>query len=250
MLTVATRTHPGTVRANNEDGVLWNPDVGLMAIADGMGGHNAGEIASRLALDLLNDRLRSAGGSQVRPDPALSVSANRLLKAVKEVNQEIHRASTERSDCEGMGTTLTAALIHGARLAFVNVGDSRLYDLRDGQLRQLTRDDSWLEKLAEAGAIERTAAERHPMAHLLTSVIGPRAEIDLTVQEIELTDRETLLLCTDGMYRMVASEDIQSMLGLADIELAADRLVATALERDGRDNITVLVARHSAPTGS
>src|SRR5687768_15812501 len=130
MLTVATLSHPGHVRANNEDAVLYSPEVGLLAIADGMGGHNAGEVASRMALDVVNEYLRSTSGAEHISwlfgfDPALSVTANRLLTAVKLANEEVFKAASERADYEGMGTTLVAALAEGTRLTFASVGDSR-----------------------------------------------------------------------------------------------------------------------------
>jgi protein phosphatase len=251
MLRVATATHPGVVRSNNEDSLLWNPELGLLAVADGMGGHNAGDVASSLAVKTLEDYLRATNdGSPVDWmfgfDPNASISGNRLVTALKLANQEVFKAAKERPECEGMGTTLTVALVEGALLTFANVGDSRLYELRHGRFQQITRDDSWLEKLAEAPGITREAAEHHPMGHLLTNVIGPNATIDVAVQEIDLVDNHTLLLCSDGMYRMVPADDIRSMLEEPDVTKAADRLVRTAIEHGGKDNVTVVVARYSA----
>jgi protein phosphatase len=251
MLTVASLTHPGNVRDNNEDAVLWDPGTGLLAVADGMGGHNAGEVASRLAIDVLSEHLRTTSGTADGEwsfgfDPALSRTANRLLTAVKLANRAVFTAAAERSEYEGMGTTLTAALVEGSRLIFTSVGDSRLYVLDNRQLRQLTRDDSWLETLAESSGLDRTAAERHPMAHLLTSVVGPRADIHPSVQEADLADAQTLLLCTDGMYRKVPQALVRTILTeMPGVEQAAHQLVRTALEWDGRDNVTVIVARYA-----
>jgi protein phosphatase len=127
------------------------------------------------------------------------------------------------------------------------VGDSRLYERRDGTLRLLTRDDSWLEKLAETADIELSEAEQHPMRHLLTSVVGARPEVDATVDEIVLADQQLLLLCTDGLHGAIPEDTIRSVLDNAsDLERAAEALVHTALERDGKDNITALLARYTA----
>lgn len=252
MLTVATLSHPGSVRTNNEDSVLWNQDIGLLAVADGMGGHNAGEVASQLALQVLHEHLKSTSEARHIPwlfgyDPSVSFTANRLLTAVRLANQEVHRAASEREDYQGMGTTIVAALVEDAHLTFVSVGDSRLYEMREGQVRQLTRDDSWLEKLAETPGVSREQVEQHPLSSILTAVVGPRPELELGVQEIDLTPSHTLVLCSDGLYRMVTPALMHAVLTSApDVEHAAEQLVQKALELDGKDNITVLVARYSA----
>lgn len=254
MLTVATLSHPGHVRANNEDGVLWNPEIGLLAVADGMGGHNAGEVASRLALEIVNDHLKATSGAQHISwlfgfDPTLSVTANRLLTALKLANEEVFRTAAERPEYEGMGTTMVAGLIEGSCLTYVSIGDSRLYELRNGELRQLTRDDSWLERLAETPGLERSAIEQLPIGNLLTAVVGPRAEIDPAVNQIDLVDGQSLLMSTDGMYRKVPADAVRAAIeGLPTLERAAQRLIELALELDGSDNATVLVARYQADT--
>lgn len=254
MLTVATLSHPGHVRANNEDAVLWNPEIGLLAIADGMGGHNAGEVASRMALEIVNQHLLETAGAEHIPwlfgfDPALSVTANRVLTAIKLANEEVFKAASQRSDYEGMGTTVVVGLVDGTRLTFASVGDSRLYEVREGTIRQLTRDDSWLERLAETPGLDRAAIENLPISNLLTSVVGPRPEIEMTVQEIDLVDGHALLFTTDGMYRKVPSETVRETIANApDPDAAAQRLIDLALELDGSDNATVLVARYIADT--
>lgn len=251
MLSVASLSHPGAVRANNEDYVLWDPAIGLLAIADGMGGHNAGEVASRLAIETLQAYLRETADARHIAwvfgfDPVVSLTANRLVTGFKLANRDVFQMAAERPECQGMGTTLTAAIIDGPRLTFTSVGDSRLYERREGTLRLLTRDDSWLEKLAETADLG-SEAEQHPMRHLLTSVIGARPGVDATVDEIVLADQQLLLLCTDGLHSAIPEDTIRSVLdATSELERAAEALVHTALERDGKDNITALLARYTA----
>ena len=250
MLTVSTSSHPGAVRPANEDAVLWDASVGLLAVADGMGGHNAGEVASRLALETLQAHVRATAEAKSIAwtfgyDRGLSLAANRLLTAAREANHEVFRTSQERRECAGMGTTLTAALIESARLTYLSVGDSRLYERRGGVLHQLTRDDSWIEQLADASDIDRARARGHPMRHLLTSAIGTRGEVAPAVGEVTLTAGHLLLICTDGLHGEVSEEAIDAVLAAARSPTeAVDRLVRAALEHGGKDNITALVAQY------
>ena len=253
MLTVCSRTHPGSVRAANEDVALWDPDVGLMAVADGMGGHNAGEIASRMAVDAVQAFLRqtAAGGDEITwpfgLDPALSFSANRLRTAVKLANMRIHRAAEEHAGYTGMGTTIVAALVEDARVTYTGVGDSRIYVCRRDELVQLTADDSWIVLLQKESGLAASAFVRHPMRHVLTSVIGARAEVTVKVQDLVLVDGETLVLCSDGLHGALPDYLIAATLRAEpDLDRACSTLVDTAVKSDGSDNVTILLARHHA----
>jgi protein phosphatase len=252
MLTVATQTTPGAVRANNEDSLLWDPGLGLMAVADGMGGHNAGEVASRMALDIVQRFLKESSGEETMRwpfgyDGTLSLPVNRLRTAVKLANRDVLRTSEERPECAGMGTTLTAALASGPRLLVANVGDSRLYSYirATGEFRQRTRDDSLVGMLSDAPGVDLTALEGHPMKHLLTNVLGRRAELDVHIDEIALADGEVLLLCSDGMHGSVADDSMRAVLETEDdLKRAADILVNAALDGGSRDNISIVLARY------
>jgi serine/threonine protein phosphatase PrpC len=250
MLTVCSRTHPGSVRTINEDVAFSDPNLGLLVVADGMGGHNAGEVASRLAVESLRSFMAQSadGGGAGWPlgfDHALSPAANRLKTAVRIANMRVHRASAERPDYNGMGTTIVAASVNASHVAYAGVGDSRIYAWRDARLEQLTADDSWIAMLQQEGLPPRQL-ERHPMRHVLTNVIGARADVDVKVREFTLTDGETLVLCTDGLHGAVPDSLIASTLnGQPDLEHAADTLVQTAVARDGSDNVTILLARYS-----
>jgi PPM family protein phosphatase len=239
MLTVETRTHPGP-RPHNEDCVLWDPDLSLMAVADGMGGHNAGEVASRVAIDTAQGFLRehaSTGNGAV----------HRLLDAVKAANREIFNAGQEHVEYNGMGTTVVLAVAEGRHLTFASVGDSRLYSLTGAKLRQLTRDDSWVTMISEETGVDANALKKHPMHHVLTNVVGARSELDVSAHEIDLEDGQTLMMCTDGLHGVLSDDAIQQTLQEEpDLGKAAERLIQAALEHHGRDNVTVLVARYTS----
>ena len=250
MVTVETRTNPGP-RATNEDSVLWDPDLALMAIADGMGGHNAGEVASRVALEAAQDFLRK---SSVTPDltfahgfnTGLSLAENRLLNAVKVANRQIFTSGQERAEYNGMGTTVVMALLDGRHLTFASVGDSRLYLHNGSALRQLTRDDSWVTMLSEETGVDAATLKKHPMHHVLTNVVGARFELDVTVHDLDLEHGQTLMMCTDGLHGVLADDMIKKTLDEEpDLGKAADKLIQWALDLNGRDNVTVLIARYS-----
>jgi protein phosphatase len=230
---------------------VWNPDLGLLAVADGMGGHNAGEVASRVALEAVGSFLKKSAASDdftwpFGVDPSMSFAANRLMTAVKIANRRVFRVSEESGDYTGMGTTLVAVLAEGSRLSFASVGDSRIYAMDASELRQLSRDDSWVVMLSGDPALDASTLQQHPMRHVLTNVLGARPEIDVSVSEFDLVEGQMVILCTDGLHGAVPDGLILSILrSESDLDRAADVLVQTALERDGRDNITLLLARHT-----
>jgi len=251
MLTVFSSTHPGAVRKINEDAALWDPEIGLLVVADGMGGHNAGEVASHLAVDTLHSFLKmSADGDDFTwpfgINPKWSFAANRLMTALKIANRRVYRESETNADYTGMGTTVVAALADGAHVTFASVGDSRMYSLHGSELRQLTHDDSWVVMLQKESGLDPRAFDKHPMRHVLTSVVGARPEVDAEVHEIEMVDGQTIMLCTDGLHGGLPDPLIRSILEAeTDLQRAADRLVETAVSRDGSDNVTILLARYS-----
>jgi PPM family protein phosphatase len=252
MLTVCTRTHPGNVRSINEDATMWEPDIATIAVADGMGGHNAGEVASQMALDTIKTFLTKSATTDdfTWPfgfSPALSFAANRLMTAIKVANRRVFRASEERSEYTGMGTTVVAAIVEGARVAFSGVGDSRIYAFDGRDLTQITKDDSWVVMLMKESGLDASAFEKHPMRHVLTSVVGARPELDVTVEEMDLVDGHTLLFCSDGLLGGMNDADIAAVLrSEPEIEKAAEKLVALGVERDGKDNVTVALARYTS----
>lgn len=247
MLTAGGVTHPGRVRPINEDVFLSEPEIGLFVVADGMGGHHAGEVASQLAVQTIRSFLtRTHEGENVTwpygIDPTLSFDGNRMLTAVRLANRRVFKAGESREEYAGMGTTTSAALVTSERIVYSSVGDSRIYSLSGDGLVQLTQDETWA---AMMGKRELGAVPNHPMKHVLTNVIGARDQIDCRVIERPLRGDETYLLCTDGLHGAVEQNDIEAMLRASDPpEVVADRLVQAALEAGGVDNITALVVRY------
>ena len=231
-LRFAARSHTGLLREGNEDSVYAGPR--LLAVADGMGGHAAGEVASAVAIAAI------AALDDDAPGPDL---LDALLGAASSANQHLHDMVEGDAALEGMGTTLTAILWGGTRLGLLHIGDSRCYLLRDGVLTQITHDHTLVQTLVDAGRISPEEAEAHPQRNVITKVLDGRDELDpdLSVREVRAGDR--YLLCSDGLTGPVGSADtLRDALGLTDPQEAVDRLVQLALRGGGPDNITVIVA--------
>ena len=248
MVTAHTATHPGKVRNINEDCCLADMDLGFFVVADGMGGHNAGEVASRLAVEAIRGFLMLTRGGEAVTwpyglDPDLSFDGNRLLTSLKLANRRVFKASESRDEFTGMGTTAVAVLIDGDHAIYSSVGDSRLYSYRDNRLEQLTRDDSWVAEIrAREPGLDEAYLSRHPMRHVLTNVIGARETIEVQVTERTLAPGERLLLCSDGLYRELGDARIASILSeQSPVASVADRLIETALSGTAADNITALL---------
>lgn len=252
MLTAHGVSHPGRVRKINEDSWRSEPDLGLFLVADGMGGHNAGEVASKLAVEAIGSFMRRTheGDDVTWPyglDPKLSFPANRLLTAIKLANRRVFKAGETRDEYTGMGTTVVAALVDAGQLIFAGVGDSRLYLFTGGRLIQLTTDDSWVATLQSQEPSAETPSGKHPLRHVLTNVVGAREQVDLHVIERPLLPDEMLLLCSDGLHVEVDDSSIAKILGgSADASAAAERLVQAALEQRAADNITALAVQYRA----
>lgn len=249
-LTAYGVTHPGRVRPNNEDALLWDLPAGLFVVADGMGGHQAGEVASRLAVDTVQSFLEASHGDHDLTwpfgfDPNLSMNANRLVTAVRLANRKVYQAGEDKPDFAGMGTTIVVALIEGSTLTFCGVGDSRIYVLSGGALQQITHDDSWVATvLARDPEFDRSQLAQHPMRHVLTNVLGARDDTEVEIGERPLRAGEQILLCSDGLYSGLDDATLQILLGgPGRLEELADRLIATSLERGGTDNITAVLVK-------
>ena len=244
-MTAAGSTHIGHVRKSNEDAMIWDPEIGFAAVADGMGGHQAGDVASQLALETVHVFLRkSATNSDFTwpfgINPSRSLNANRLMTAFKIANRRVFRRSEEMSEYV-MGTTLVAVLVEGHQVAYASVGDSRIYALGGGALRPLTVDDSWRVLLAREPGITEEALRSHPMRNVLTNVIGAKPDLELEVHEMTWTG-ERLLLSSDGLHTALTPEAMAHILCThRDAAEAADVLVRAALDRDGKDNITAVI---------
>jgi serine/threonine protein phosphatase PrpC len=230
VLRYAARSDRGLVRANNEDSVYAG--ARLLALADGMGGHAAGEVASQLVIAAL---------AHLDDDEPGGDLLSQLNSAVHEGNSAIAAHVEADPELEGMGTTLTAILFAGNRLGLVHVGDSRGYLLRDGELTQITKDDTFVQTLVDEGRITAEEAHSHPQRSLIMRALtGHEVEPTLTVREAHAGDR--YLLCSDGLSDPVSHETILDALQIPDVTESADRLIEMALRGGGPDNVTVVVA--------
>ncbi|SFP87357.1 protein phosphatase [Amycolatopsis arida] len=230
VLRYAARSDRGLVRSSNQDSVYAGPR--LLALADGMGGHAAGEVASKVVIASLAPLDDDEPG-----DDLLS----QLREAVAQGNAAIAELVANDPDLDGMGTTLTAVLFSGTRLGLVHVGDSRAYLYRNGQLSQITRDDSFVNELLEQGRITEEEAATHPQRSLLLKALtGHEVEPHLTVREARAGDR--YLLCSDGLSGMVSNETLAEAIQIPDPQDCADRMIELALKGGGTDNVTVIVA--------
>ena len=250
ILTLAAHgvTHPGRVRKNNEDALSFDSDLGLFLVADGMGGHNAGEVASALAVEAIRGFLiRSKPGDDFTwpygIDPALSFLGNRLSTAVKLANRRVFKAGESHDSYTGLGTTVVAMVVEEDQCAFAGVGDSRIYVWEDGRLTQLTRDDSWVATvLAREPVMDEAALAAHPMRHVLTNVIGAREPLEMDVSERALRGGERFLLCSDGLHGVLEDPELERVLSSGQTPQAmAEDLIRQALERNVSDNVTALV---------
>jgi PPM family protein phosphatase len=246
-------THPGLVRPTNEDALYWDTSSGLFVVADGMGGHQAGEVASHLAVETIRTFLESTQGDRDLTwpygfNPQLSFNGNRLVTAVKLANHRVYQEGEEQQAYSGMGTTIVAALVERSQLTFCGVGDSRLYLMSPGRFVQLTHDDSWVATvLANEPGVDEASLAHHPMRHVLTNVIGARDDTEVEVGECPLKNSDTLLLCSDGLHGTLDDAAIQLVLaGGGSAQEIAQRLVGAALERQASDNVTAIVVRYTS----
>jgi PPM family protein phosphatase len=237
----------GPVRRTNEDALFNDESLGLLIVADGMGGHAAGEVASRLAIDAVSGFVRRTSEDHEHSwpygiDASVSFNANRLRTAVFLANRRVFREAENHDDYTGMGTTIVAVLIHESVMSIAHVGDSRLYVAANGKLSQLTRDDSWAATVLGHRGTEGHIGP-HPMKHVLTNVLGARDQTEIHIQERPVRAGEVLLLCTDGLHGSVDEHVIHDHLARSGPpERTAEALVRVALDRGCRDNVTALVA--------
>jgi protein phosphatase len=248
------QTDVGRRRKLNEDNFLVDKDVNLYAVCDGMGGHNAGEVASKMAIETLEAFIRKSAGDEkditwpYGLEAGLSFEANRLKTAIKLANKKVFKAADNREDYTGMGTTLVATLIHARTATIGWAGDSRCYLVREGKLSQLTRDDSWVSAAWAEGILSHDEIDRHPLRNVITKAIGAKEEIDLDPVVHEAQEGDVLLLCSDGLHSMINDEAIQGCLNPfpPSLEDAAQRLIDAANEAGGKDNVSVVLLRFHA----
>jgi PPM family protein phosphatase len=246
-LELASLSDVGCQRQTNEDSCgYWEPeDTGtferlgrLLVVADGMGGHEGGQIASRIAVEAVQETYSASSEADAQ---------SRLLEAFREAHQRIRQRARESPLLRGMGTTCTAFALVGGDVYFAHIGDSHLYLLHQGNLRLLTRDHSLVARLIETGVIRAEEAENHPQKHVLTAALGVAGEIDpdFPAQPVAVEKSDVLLLCTDGLWGQASDSEIEQVLSAQPPTDACRSLVDLAKRRGGPDNITVQIARIS-----
>lgn len=224
-----SRTDIGCLRDHNEDSLVVTPP--LFAVADGMGGHAAGEVASEIAVRVLSEL------APEQPD------GEALGRAIEEANRAVIQAAREGRGRQGMGTTMTAAMLEGERLVIAQVGDSRAYLLHQGKLQQLTRDHSLMADMIEAGQLTPEEARTHPQRSVITRALGSDAHLHPDIYEINVETGDRLLICSDGLSGMIFDDQIENTLRrVQDPQRCASQLVNEAIAAGGHDNVTVIVA--------
>jgi len=237
----------GRKRKGNEDSLFVNPEQNLFVVADGMGGHAAGEVASRVAVESINEFVCMTSGDEEITwpfglDESMSYDGNRLKTSVRYANNKVLAATKESVEYEGMATTVVGVLVDGATANLTHVGDSRIYLYRSGQLTQLTSDHSWVNEQLQGGMLTAEQARSHPLRNVVTRALGGKPDLDVEMQVHEALPGDLLLLCSDGLTTMVPDPEIARLLSEnGGVEGAAKALVDEANRKGGEDNITVVL---------
>lgn len=247
-------TDRGMVRAGNEDSMLLDEQIGLFAVADGMGGHKSGEVASRMAVDVLHDyitRVRAGSDSFIGSyDAGFSREANLLASGIRLANRAVFEAAASSPELDGMGTTIVAILVNAGHTGIAHAGDSRLYLHRDRQLRQITADHSVVAEQQRAGIITEEEAASSTKKNIITRALGQWENLDIEIQDLELVDGDRLLLCSDGLNGMVSDAEIAALLNAyPERQAACTALIEVANDYGGRDNVTAVLVDYRQPRG-
>jgi PPM family protein phosphatase len=248
-LQIVSVTDPGRVRGHNEDCIESRPEIGVLVLADGMGGYNAGEVASGMATSLIASGLAGFWTSEtvdkLQREDAISLSQRALQEQVTAANRAIFEAAQKDPQCAGMGTTLVACLFYDNFLTVGHIGDSRLYRMRDDALEQVTRDHSLLQEQIDAGLISKEDARQSHNKNLVTKALGIDPEVEAEINTYEVAEGDLYLLCSDGLNDMIEDEEIQmTLIALrTNLELTAQQLVQAANDAGGRDNVSVMLLK-------
>ena len=250
-LVSAGLTDVGCVRKHNEDSMRTEPELGLFVVADGLGGHAAGEVASQIVVDRVAQFVQQTVEKDrtwpLEYDVTLNYDGNRLKVALLLSDQAIVEDIRNNPERETMGSTVVACLVQGSRATLAHVGDSRAYILDPEGIRQITKDHSWVAEQVTHGILTPDEARVHPFRNVITQALGNGGELDVSVQEFDLQKMDRLLLCSDGLSGMVTDSDIWSItMAEKSLENAVSRLIAKARENGGEDNITAVLIGFSS----
>jgi protein phosphatase len=258
-LEIVSCTDPGIVRSHNEDSIAADAAKGLVVLADGMGGYNAGEVASGMATTVITTELQrlldERPAHDLDPDTGRSRAEALLREQIAKANTSIYQAAQSQPQYAGMGTTLVAAMFHDNKVTVAHIGDSRLYRLRGEDFTQVTRDHSLLQEQIDSGMITPEQAKFSQNKNLVTRALGIDATVEPELHEYETRVGDIYLLCSDGLNDMVSDEDMGMTLQTlaANLQLAAQQLVQMANDNGGRDNVSVILVRiardYAAPRG-
>lgn len=246
-------TDTGRVRDHNEDAVGSNPDIGLMVLADGMGGYNAGEVASGIAVQIVSEMAIAGANREERedidPHSGLMRQSIVLRDAVYRANKIIFQTAQSQTHCEGMGTTIVACMFYDNKVSIAHVGDSRAYRLRGDSFQQLTLDHSLLQELVDRGFYSHDEAQRSTNRNYVTRALGVEPTVEVEVHEHDVLPDDIYLLCSDGLPDMVEDEDIHLTISTfnASLDVVGQQLIELANDHGGRDNVSVMLAQVLGP---
>lgn len=231
----AAMSHVGLVRQINEDAYLDRPESGIWAVADGMGGHHAGDVASTSIVEAL---------AKVSPNQRLSEFVEEIENKLIEVNRSLRQMAAEHKDNRTIGSTIVSLITMNQHCAVMWAGDSRAYRLRNGGLVQLTRDHSQVEEMVEHGLLQPEDAESHPASNVITRAVGASDVLYIDVHLHDLEQGDVFLLCSDGLYKHISAKEIGTILGTSgSLQEIAQKFISTTLERGATDNVTVVAIK-------
>ncbi len=242
-------TDPGQVRHHNEDSLTVDHSLGLALLADGMGGHQAGEVASQMAIEVIIEQIQQTNKKHPLEKQlshrAYHTASILLEQAINKANQLIYETAEQQQHLHGMGTTIAAALFHGNWISLAHIGDSRIYRLRANQLTQMTKDHSLRQELIDCGFYTPETAHQFPNKNFITRALGVAPKVSVDIQEHNTHPKDIYLLCSDGLNDMLKDEEIQNILlqHTDSLESAARELITAANQKGGKDNISVILIR-------
>ncbi len=251
-LEISSATHTGMIRPHNEDSISAVPEIGLAVLADGMGGYNAGEVASGMAVTMITEEVRRA---VARTSPRLlngvkhgkgEHGATQVLReAIAKANGSIFQAANTQPQYSGMGTTLVVSFLHDNHITVAHIGDSRLYRVRGNKIEQITRDHSLLQEQIDSGVLTKEMARRSQNKNLVTRAVGIESKVEVDIQTLDTQTGDIYLLCSDGLNDMVEDDDILLTVNSlrVNLPLVASQLVQIANDNGGRDNVSVVLIR-------
>jgi len=243
----------GRKRSANEDSYFADPDLKLFVVADGMGGHAAGEVASKIAVDSIQEFIRFTNDDKditwpYEYDETLSLAGNRLKTAIQSAHAKVLEATSQKKEFQGMATTVVSILVTDSKAEVAHVGDSRAYLVREEKLIQLTSDHSWVNEQLRTGAITSAQARNHPYRNIVTRALGGPNPVDVDVTEEPMQDGDIVLLCSDGLNTMIVDDEILEIINRnkEDLDAACQELISTANQNGGEDNVTAILVKYQA----